>query len=153
MDKEHSYTVTVRWSGDTGAGYRTYDRDHEVTTDGRPAILASADPAFLGSAGRWNPEDLLVGSLSECHLLTYLSLCARAGIVVTRYEDAATGRMTEDPGHTGHFVEVVLHPVVTVADSSMVEKATALHAEAHRDCFVARSVNFPVRHEPTTRIA
>ncbi|WP_424186756.1 OsmC family protein [Actinokineospora sp. G85] len=150
MSKQHDYQVTVRWSGDTGAGYRNYTRDHDVVVEGKPVLEGSADPAFRGTPERWNPEELLVASLSECHMLTFLSLCARAGIVVTGYVDAASGVMREEPGGGGRFTEVVLRPEVTVADPATVERAEALHTQAHDACFIANSVNFPVRHEPIT---
>ncbi|MFC8800428.1 OsmC family protein [Promicromonospora sp. NPDC057138] len=149
MSRQHDYQVTVRWSGDTGAGYRGYARDHDVVVEGKPVLKGSADPAFRGTPERWNPEDLLVASLSECHMLTFLSLCARAGIVVTDYVDAASGVMREE-GNSGRFTEVVLRPEVTVADPAMVERAAALHEQAHDTCFIANSINFPVRHEPVT---
>lgn len=155
MSKEHAYEVTVRWTGNTGSGtasYRSYDRDHDIVIDGKPTIEASADPAFLGNPQRWNPEDLLVASLSQCHMLTYLSVCARNGVVVTDYEDTARGVMREAPGNSGQFTEVVLYPVVAVADAAMTDKAAALHHEAHEACFVANSVNFPVRHVPSVRV-
>ncbi|GAB3164939.1 OsmC family protein [Amycolatopsis stemonae] len=150
MSREHHYAVTVRWTGET-TGYRTYGREHDVEAAGKPTLAASADPAFLGAAGRWNPEDLLVASLSQCHMLTYLSVCARTGVVVTGYVDHASGVMREDSAHGGRFAEVVLRLEVTVAEAGMVEKATALHRDAHEQCFVANSVNFPVRHVPVVR--
>jgi organic hydroperoxide reductase OsmC/OhrA len=155
VSKEHSYEVTVQWTGNTGtgtSGYRVYDRSHDVVVEGKPVIKASADPAFLGSPERWNPEDLLVASLSQCHMLTYLALCARHGVIVSGYEDTARGRMEEAPGNSGRFTEVVLNPVVTVADAGMADKAAALHHQAHETCFVANSVNFPVRHVPSIRV-
>jgi organic hydroperoxide reductase OsmC/OhrA len=155
MGKEHAYEVTVRWTGNSGSGtasYRSYNRDHDIVIDGKPTIEASADPAFLGSPERWSPEDLLVASLSQCHMLTYLSECARNGVVVTSYSDTARGVMREAPGNSGQFTEVVLHPVVAVADAAMTDKAAALHREAHEACFVANSVNFPVRHVPSVRV-
>ncbi|MGK5529869.1 OsmC family protein [Streptomyces sp. URMC 129] len=156
-NREHGYDVTVRWTGDTGegtAGYRAYARDHEVTVAGKPTmILGSADPAFVGDPDRWNPEELLVASLSQCHMLSYLALCSLKRVVVTGYEDAAQGTMRETPGGGGAFAEVVLNPVVTVAEEGMVEAATALHEEAHRICFIANSVNFPVRHAPVIRVS
>lgn len=151
MGKEHSYAVTVRWTGNTGAGtsdYRAYGRQHEVSSEGKPAITASADPAFGGDQRHWNPEDLLLASLSQCHMLTYLALCARNGVVVTGYQDTAVGQMQETPGHSGHFTEVVLRPVVEVDSNAMADQAVALHEQAHQTCFVANSVNFPVRHVP-----
>jgi organic hydroperoxide reductase OsmC/OhrA len=156
MGRQHTYRTTVRWTGNTGtgtgSGYRGYGRAHDVVSDGKPTIAASADPAFLGDPERWNPEDLLVASLSECHMLTYLSVCARDGVTVTAYEDVATGTMEETAGYSGRFTEVVLRPVVTVADAAMVERARSAHHDAHQACFIANSVNFPVRHEPTVSV-
>ncbi|MCG8917540.1 OsmC family protein [Actinokineospora sp. PR83] len=150
MSRRHDYRVTVRWSGDTGTGYRDYARDHDVVVEGKPVLAGSADPAFRGTPERWNPEELLLASLSQCHMLTFLSLCARADIAVTGYVDTASGVMREEPGNSGRFTEVVLRPEVTVADPAVVERAETLHQQAHDTCFIANSVNFPVRHEPTT---
>lgn len=156
MGKRHTYHTTVRWTGNTGngtgGGYRGYGRAHDVVAEGKPTLAASADPAFLGDPERWNPEEFLVASLSQCHMLTYLSVCARDGVRVTAYEDAAGGTMEESAGHSGRFTEVVLRPVVTVAEASMVERARSAHEDAHRTCFIANSVNFPVRHEATVRV-
>jgi organic hydroperoxide reductase OsmC/OhrA len=153
--KTHRYEVGVTWTGNRGEGtaeYGAYDRDHEVTAEGRPTLAGSSDPAFRGDAARWNPEQLLVAALSQCHLLSYLHVCAVSDIVVVAYEDRADGvmEMTEDGG--GHFTEVTLRPAVTVADASMVDAARELHAPAHERCFIASSVNFPVRHEPELRV-
>ena len=150
MDRTHRYEVTTTWTGDRGtgtSGYRDYDRDHESVADGRPPLPGSSDPAFRGDPARWNPELLLVAALSQCHMLWYLHLCAEAGIVVTGYADAAEGTMAED-ARGGRFTEVVLRPAVTLADPAAAERATALHARAAECCFVASSLNFPVRHEP-----
>ncbi|OZM80363.1 OsmC family protein [Pseudonocardia sp. MH-G8] len=151
MPRTHHYAVSVSWTGNRGngtSGYRDFDRDHTIAADGPPRILGSSDPAFRGDASRWNPEQLLVASLSECHMLWYLHLCADAGAVVTNYTDDARGTMAED-GAGGRFTEVTLAPRVTVAESRMVDTALALHEAAHERCFIANSVNFPVRHEPT----
>lgn len=152
MGRTHHYAVTTTWTGNRGtgtSGYRDYARDHESTADGRPPLLASADRAFRGDAARWNPELLLVAALSECHMLSYLHVCAAAGIVVTGYRDAAEGTMAQE-GDGGRFTEVVLRPAVTLADPATAERAQALHADAAKLCFIASSVNFPVRHEPVT---
>src|SRR6266511_781070 len=154
MAREHVYDTVVTWIGNRGtgtSGYRDYARDHQVTADGRDTIAGSSDPAFRGDGSRWNPEQLLVGSLSQCHMLEYLHRCADADVVITGYVDNAHGTMTE-PGDGGHFTEVVLQPQVTVESPSMVEAAARLHADAHRACFIANSVNFPVRHEPTIHV-
>ncbi|PZF79347.1 OsmC family protein [Jiangella anatolica] len=148
----HHYTTTVHWTGNRGTGtssYRDYSRSHAIEAEGRPVLAASSDPAFRGEADRWNPELLFVAALSECHLLQYLHLCAAGGVVVTGYEDTAAGTMEMTPDGGGAFTEVVLRPVVTVADASLVERATALHERAHELCFLASSVRMPVRHEPT----
>ena len=152
--RQHHYELTVEWTGNTGAGtagYRAYERRHEVTSliAGKPGIAGSSDPAFRGDRERWNPEELLVASLSACHQLWYLHLCADAGIVVTAYVDRAEGIMTEEADGSGRFTSVVLHPTVTVAPGSDVDRARALHDDAHARCYVARSVAFPVRHEVT----
>ncbi|MGW4796974.1 OsmC family protein [Nonomuraea sp. NPDC004297] len=155
MSREHSYQTVVTWTGNQGtgtSGYRDFSRDHELTAEGPPVIAGSSDPAFRGDQARWNPEQLLLGSLSQCHMLWYLHKCAVAGVVVTAYADTATGTMTES-ADGGHFTEVVLRPVVTVAAPEMAGSALALHADAHRSCFIASSVNFPVRHEPAVRVA
>jgi len=149
MARTHSYEATVVWTGDRGSGtsaYDAYSRDHEVRIDGKPALLGSADPAYRGDPGRHNPEDLLLAALASCHMLWYLHLCTDAGIVVTGYEDRATGTMVADKDG-GRFTEAVLHPRVTVAAGADRMKAEALHADASRLCFIANSVNFPLRHE------
>ncbi|MBV2362703.1 OsmC family protein [Streptomonospora nanhaiensis] len=155
-DKSHHYEVAVRWTGNTGsgtAGYRAYERSHDITAEGRPTLPGSADAAFRGDPARWNPEDLLVAALSECHMLSYLALSVAAGVNVVAYTDTATGTMVTHRDSSGEFTEVTLHPVVTVAEAGMVGAAAELHERAHRACFIARSVNFPVRHEPEIRVA
>jgi organic hydroperoxide reductase OsmC/OhrA len=149
---EHHYQTTVTWTGNTGTGTKTYAgyaRAHEISSPGKPTIRGSSDPAFRGDATRWNPEDLLLASLSACHKLWYLHLCAVAGVVVTAYVDQAEGVMIEDPVKGGFFTHVVLRPTVTITSDSDEGKAIALHHDAHAKCYIANSVNFPVDHEPT----
>lgn len=157
MPKIHHYSVLVEWTGNTGSGttgYRNYERRYEISAGtGKPPIPGSSDPAFRGDPTRWNPEELLVASLSACHQLWYLHLCADAGIVVLTYIDHAEGEMEETPGGEGRFTRVILRPHVTVAPGSDVAKARELHAAAHAQCFIARSVNFPVQHEAEMSLA
>lgn len=156
MIGEHRYALRATWTGDRGtgtSGYRDYDRSVTLSVAGKPDIAASSDKPFRGDATRWNPEDLLLAALSECHLLSYLHACVQAGVVVVAYTDDATGTMVEDGRGGGGFTEVMLHPVVTIADESMRDAALAAHAQAHDWCFIANSVNFPVRHEPTIVVA
>ncbi len=149
--RQHVYSTTLTWTGNLGEGtthYRAYSRNHEVSAPGRPVLPGSSDPAFRGDPSRYNPEDLLLASLSACHMLSYLHLCAVNGINVVAYRDEATGSMEETADGGGRFVEVVLRPAVTVTAQSDAAGAAALHHEAHRLCFIANSVRFPVRHEP-----
>jgi organic hydroperoxide reductase OsmC/OhrA len=167
MPMSHSYHTRIAWTGNRGSGtsgYRAYDRDCEVTVPApdqtagahdaahdaaRPAPIAgSSDPAFRGDPGRWNPEQLLVAALSQCHMLSYLHQCAVAGVVVTEYVDDAQGSMTQTADGGGRFTEVVLRPRVTVASPDMAAKAAELHEPAHEKCFIASSVSFPVRCDP-----
>jgi organic hydroperoxide reductase OsmC/OhrA len=149
--REHRYAVAVEWTGNTGTGtggYGSYSRDHRLTTPGKPVIEGSSDPDFRGDPTRWNPEEMLVGALAACHQLWYLHLCASAGIRVLAYRDAATGVMAENADGSGQFAQVTLRPHVTIAADDNVEHARALHEEASRLCFIARSIRFPIKHEP-----
>jgi organic hydroperoxide reductase OsmC/OhrA len=151
MSKLHTYRATVRWTGDLGTGtssYRAYSRAHAIEASGKSAIAGSSDAVFRGDAAAWNPEELLVASLSACHQLWYLHLAAVNGIVVNSYVDAAEGTMSEEADGSGRFTGVVLRPRITIAPGGNVEKARALHRDAHEKCFVANSVNFPVECEP-----
>jgi organic hydroperoxide reductase OsmC/OhrA len=153
--KTHLYNTTVRWTGNRGEGtetYRSYDRDHDIVSPGRPTLRGTSDTAFNGDPSRWNPELLLLASVSECHMLWFLQLASMRGVVVNGYEDAAEGRMAEEHDG-GRFVDVLLRPTVTVTDASMAEIAQRLHEEASTRCFIANSLNFEVRHEPRTRVA
>jgi organic hydroperoxide reductase OsmC/OhrA len=155
-DRQHSYRVIVRWTGNEGVGtasYRAFGRAHDIAADGRPSIQGSSDPAFRGDATRWNPEQMLLASLSACHQLWYLHLCSANGIVVTGYEDEAEGLMTELDDGGGQFTSVLLHPHATLAAGTDIAHARALHHDAHAKCFIARSVNFPVNHDPRFTLA
>lgn len=151
---EHRYAVTIEWTGDLGqqtAAYDAYLRDYVVTAAGKPPVPASSDPHFRGDSTRYNPEDLLVASLSGCHMLWYLHLCAQSGVRVLGYVDEAEGRMSVH-GDSGRFTEVVLRPRVHIVDASTLQTAAALHERAHQACYIAASVNFPVRHEPVVAV-
>ena len=163
---EHRYALTVRWTGNLGEGtasYRGYSRDHEVEIPGLPVLRGSADPSFHGDRTRYNPEQLLLAALSQCHMLSFLHVAVKHGVVVSAYEDHAEGLMRTNRDGSGQFESVTLKPRVTVAapasgaqgsgrpasgqlpDAGLLEE---LHAEANKLCFIARSVNFPVLHEP-----
>jgi organic hydroperoxide reductase OsmC/OhrA len=155
MSKTHHYATTIRWTGNKGtgtSGYKDYERAHEISAAGKPAIPGSSDPAFRGDPARYNPEDMMVASLCACHMLWYLHLAAVNGIVVTEYIDDAHGTMEEETGGGGRFVEVTLRPRITVLPGADLGRAHALHHEAHEKCFIASSVNFPVRCEPAFEV-
>ncbi len=148
----HRYVTRLVWEGNLGKGtseYGGYSRRFRVSLDNKPDLSGSADPAFRGEADRHNPEDLLVASLSSCHMLAYLALCARKGVTVVGYTDEAHGVMNVFPDGGGRFESVTLHPRVTIADPAMQDLAVDLHEHAHAVCFIAGSCNFPVRNSPT----
>ena len=154
--RQHDYHINVTWTGNRGNGtasYRDYSRSHEISSPGKATVACSSDPAFRGDASRWNPEELFVSSLSACHMLWYLHLCADAGIVVTEYRDEAEGTMTENADGSGQFARVALRPTVTLAAGSDMALAEQLHHTAHKKCYLARSVNFEVSREPIHRFA
>ncbi|MDQ0800907.1 OsmC family protein [Arthrobacter sp. SLBN-112] len=149
----HKYSLTVQWTGNRGEGtssYRNYSRDHDVLIPGLPVLKGSADPTFHGDRARYNPEQLLLAALAQCHMLSYLHVAVKHGVVVTDYRDEASGLMRLNRDGSGQFEQVTLHPRVTVADAGQVDLAAGLHHEANQVCFIARSVNFPVEHQPVT---
>lgn len=155
MSNQHHYSLTVKWTGNKGAGtssYTAYDRSHLIAVANKPEILCSSDVIFRGDKTKYTPEDLLVASISCCHMLWYLHLCSEAGVIVTEYTDNAKGTMivTEDGG--GRFTEVTLYPEVTITDKWMEKKANELHKKANQLCFIARSCNFPIHHKPIVQI-
>jgi len=156
MPHLHHYKAKITWTGNKGQGttdYKAYERSHTISVPNKADILCSSDPSFRGDKTKHNPEDLLISSISGCHMLWYLHLCAVNGVVVIEYVDHATGIMEENADGSGQFNEVTLHPVVTVKDKSMIEKANALHSDVHKFCFIARSVNFPIHHKPEAIVA
>ena len=87
---EHHYAVDVEWQGDRGEGtasYRAYGRVAGKLHE----IAGSSDRVFYGDRERWNPEELLIAALSQCHMLSYLHVATNHGVVVRAYTDAATG--------------------------------------------------------------
>jgi organic hydroperoxide reductase OsmC/OhrA len=146
----HTYRATIDWTG-AKAGpakdYKTYSREFTATIAGKAPIVGSSDPAFVGDPALHNPEDLLVVSLATCHMLTYLALAANSGVPVIAYVDQAEGTLAQEADRNWKMSEVVLRPRVTIAAGADEAKARRLHERAHDMCFIARSVNFPVRHE------
>jgi organic hydroperoxide reductase OsmC/OhrA len=152
MEKQHAYNLSLEWTGNTGrgtAGYAAFERSHSMMVVGKPTIKGSADPAFRGDPSNHNPEELLLSSIAACHMLWYLHLCAVEGIIVTSYTDNATGVMVVNADGSGQFILVTLRPTVSITDMQQAAKANELHQKANAMCFIARSLNFPVEHQPT----
>lgn len=151
MKRKHRYNLTTTWTGDNGSGtssYHAYDRSYTISIPGKPDISGSSDPAFHGDGSKYNPEEMFLASVSSCHALWYLHLCAAAGITVVSYADAATGVMQEREDGSGCFTEITLHPHVVITDKSAIKTATELHGQANQFCFIANSCNFPIHHQP-----
>jgi len=152
MDRQHRYRIVTRWTGNLGSGtsaYAAYSRAHELSgADKAVAIPGSSDPLFRGDRTRYNPEELLLGALSACHMLWVLHLSADAGITIAAYEDEPSGEMVEHADGSGEFTRVVLRPRVTILEADRIADAIGIHARAHAVCALARSMNFPVEHEP-----
>lgn len=148
--REHIYEAMLEWTG-AAAGptsdYKSYSREYRVQFAGKPVLTGSADPAFLGDPKLHNPEELLLAALSACHMLSYLAVCARDKIAVKSYRDDAAGTMAIKDGKM-RFVSILLRPHVIITDPAKLQRAKALHAEAHAGCFIANSVNFPVGNDP-----
>lgn len=147
----HHYILDITWTGNKGSGtseYAAYSRNHTIRCEGKPDLEASADPFFRGDVLRYNPEDLFLASISSCHMLWYLHLCADTGIIVTAYSDKPEGSMISGGESPGHFTEVILHPNVVITDPSRIVEANALHHKAHQKCFIANSCNFPILQKP-----
>lgn len=150
---EHRYAVSLEWTGNRGTGtsdYRSYGRDHVIRANGLPDLPGTADPTFRGDHDRWNPEQLLLTALSQCHMLSYLHVAVKNGITVLAYTDDAEGTLRLNRDGSGEFTGVVLRPRLTISAGDSSALAQELHAEANRLCFIARSVNFPVLHQPET---
>ena len=149
--KQHNYALKINWTGNSGSGtnsYKSYERSFEVSVDGKEIINGSSDSSFNGDKTKYNPEELLLAFMSSCHMLWYLHLCADDGIIVTSYIDNAEGIMVENDNGGGKFEQVILKPVISVTENSMIENAIILHAKANKLCFVANSVNFRISHQP-----
>ena len=147
---EHHAGLRWKRTSDTFT-YDTYNRAHEVTFKQGAIVLAgSAAPAFRGDAERVDPEEAFVASLSACHMLTFLAICARKRITVDAYEDDAVGTLEKNAAGKLAVTRVTLRPRVTFAPGTTADERTLseIHHRAHEDCFVANSVKTDVTVEP-----
>ena len=155
MSKEHHYKLSAKWHGNKGTGtssLKAYDRSHTVSINNKPDLYLTTDNPQVGDKTKLNPEDLLLTAVASCHMLSYLYVCAMEGIVVTDYIDNATGVMIEKKEGGGQFKEIILNPVVTVAEQATLAKSIELHHKAHEICYIANSVNFEVKNNPVSKV-
>ncbi len=151
MAKKHEFPSRIVWTGNRGTGtsaYKAYDRTWDMTVQDKTVLHCSNDPLLGGDPSKYNPEDMLIASVASCHMLWYLHLCSVAGVTVLAYEDNPIGVGESEPDGTGRFLEAILKPKITITADSDAEKAVSIHDEIHNYCFIARSINFPVRYEP-----
>jgi organic hydroperoxide reductase OsmC/OhrA len=147
MNEHHA---AIRWRR-TSADYTydTYNRAHEIAfKDGAVVLAASSAPDFKGDDALVNPEEAFVASLSSCHMLTFLAICARKRLTVETYDDDAVGFLDRGPSGKLWMGRAVLRPCVRFAGP--VDEATLaeLHHKSHENCFIANSVTTDVTIEP-----
>ena len=153
--KNHEYHSKLTWTGNLGEGtksYNSYSRAYSIDIENKISINGSSDPIFLGDKTKHNPEELLVSSISSCHMLWFLHLASSKGIIVLDYIDNAKGVMKENEDGSGYFESVTLNPMVTITDISRVDEANELHQQANKYCFIANSLNFKVKHHPICKV-
>lgn len=150
--KTHRYNAQIAWTGAGEEGtknYKSYERLYNVNIEGKPTVAGSSDPSFRGDPVRHNPEDMLVASVSACHMLWYLHLCSVSRVIVTSYIDDAEGVMEEDKRGSGRFTKIILRPRIKITADSDITKAEEAHHKANEMCFIANTLNCPISHEPT----
>tara|TARA_B100000508_G_C11456064_1_gene276798 strand:- start:1118 stop:1591 length:474 start_codon:yes stop_codon:yes gene_type:complete len=154
--QKHEYNIMVEWTGNKGSGtldYRSYSRDHSIFGRKKEGlILGSSDSSFSGDSKRYNPEELMIASISSCHMLWYLRLCSDHQIIVTDYYDEAEGVLDIKSGGKGKITSVTLKPIVTIANKSVEQLAVDMHKKAHEECFIANSCNFPIHFHPVIKV-
>ena len=156
MNTQHNYKLATKWTGNQGTetfNHKDFERSYTIQIENKADIFGSSDPEFRGDKTKHNPEELLLASVSSCHMLWYLYLCYEAQIMVTNYVDNATAILEETENGNGKFSSITLNPIITVTEESMVEQATELHKKANEFCFVANSLNLKVDHQPVINVA
>lgn len=149
--KDHHYQTIITWTGNKGTGtssLTSYERDLTLMVPGKPEIPGTSEVSVEGNKIRYNPEELLQLAIASCHMLSFLYVCAKNGVVVTTYTDHSTGTMRDTPDGGGHFTEITLQPEITIASEIDEVKLSGLHHQANKLCYIANSCNFPVYHQP-----
>lgn len=152
------FNVSVTWKSHGKTENSSFSRDHIVSAAGMPDLAGSSAKEFKGSANRWNPEQLLLAALTQCHMMTFLYLAHQRGVNVLSYTDNSIGTVTRDSdGVGGSFTQIDLRPhtVVAVHDASapeLLEQIKEIHEKVPKHCFIARSLAVPVSVTPTLEI-
>lgn len=147
--KTHHYEAACSWEGETGSGYATYSRAHQVVVEPSKSTLSlSSDPAFRGDASRINPEQLLVAAAASCQLLSFLAVAARAGMDVRRYQDSAAGEMPEAELPI-RITRITLRPRIELCSGPTEARVRQAVQQAHEECYIASSLKTEVSVEPT----
>lgn len=136
------HEATVNWKRQTASfSYPDYNRDHTWKFDNNLKVNASAAPEFLGSASRVDPEQAFVASVSSCHMLTFLAICARKRIIVNSYLDHAVGFLEKNDRGQLSIIRVELFPGIEFEGTRPEDKALKeLHLQSHEQCFIANSI-------------
>ncbi|MET0546006.1 MAG: OsmC family protein [Caulobacterales bacterium] len=144
------HIARIEWSrGEAAFADGRYSRGHTISFDGGVSIAASSSPSVipapLSVVEAADPEELLIASLSSCHMLTFLDLARRAGFIIDRYEDNAEGTLGKNEAGRFCITSVTLKPQITYSGAApSPEQLHDLHHKAHELCFIANSVNCPV---------
>jgi len=141
------HRITLNWQRTTADfEYKSYNREHTATFKNNEAIGMSAAPAFRGSPKAVDPEELLVASLSSCHMLTFLAIASRKGFIVDSYEDDAVGHLEKNEHGKLAITRAELRPRIVFAAGKGPDDHTLthMHHEAHEQCFIASSVKTEV---------
>ena len=145
----HLFKVALNWmkkDNISSSSTRIYTKSHHISIEGKPDLEVSAAKAFKGDPNLYNPEDLLLSSLTSCHMMSYLYCCMQYKIEVISYQDHSEATLQVNPDGSGKIVKVDLFPEIIISDSSQIELALSLHKKANELCFIANSCNFPVYH-------
>ena len=145
----HQFKIELDWKlplKTNNNHQRTYIKSHTIYIKDKPNLEVSAAKVFKGDPKLYNPEDLLLSSLTSCHMMSYLYCCAQNNIEVVSYSDESEAFLEVNSDGSGRITKVILNPIVYITDPNQIELANSLHKKANRLCFIANSCNFVVEH-------
>lgn len=148
MKNEHIYKLSLQWDGRPNDHSIKNDRLYKVAIEGKQPFRGSADQVFFGDPSLYNPEDLLLASLSACHMMSYFYVCRKQGIKILDYQDEPVGLLKVNVDGSGQFEQVTLFPTVRLANKGDEDQARLLHEQAGKLCFIANSCRFTILYEP-----